>query len=190
MNIEQIQESLKHVLSESRYQHSLGVMEVAHDLAVIYSCDVDQAIYAGILHDCAKYVSNESLLQECELRQIQVTEVERKCPFLLHAKVGAIYAQQKYGVEEEQIMNAIIYHTTGRPNMTLLEKIIFTADYIEPFRKPLPRIEELRKTAYQDLDYAVFIILDNMLKYLTKSGNVVDYTTVQAYDYYKEMLNL
>jgi len=190
MNLEQIQESLKCVLSESRYQHSLGVKEVAHDLAVIYSCDVDQAIYAGILHDCAKNLSNEALLQECELNQIQVSEVERQCPFLLHAKVGAIYAQLKYEVDDEIIINAITYHTTGRPNMTLLEKIIFTADYIEPFRKPLPKIEELRKTAYLDLDYAVFMILDNMLKYLTKSGNVVDHTTVEAYDYYKKMLHL
>lgn len=190
MNSEEIREKLQEVLKASRYQHSLGVEEVAHDLAVIYRYEEDKASLAGILHDCAKYLSDEELIQECELNQITITEVERQCPFLLHAKVGALFAQTKYGVKDIEITDAITYHTTGRPAMSLLEKIIFTADYIEPYRKPLPRISEIRQTAYLDLDYAVFMILENMIHYLQETGNTIDLTTVETYDYYKKLLVL
>lgn len=187
MELEQIHKSLKDVLKESRYVHSTGVEEVAHDLAVIYKCNERQAVLAGILHDCAKHLSDEELLQECRLYQLPITEVEVKCPFLLHAKVGALYARTKYGIEEEEILDAITYHTTGKPGMTVLEKIIFVSDYIEPYRRPLPRIEEIRKTAYQDLDYAVYLVLENMIQYLEKSGSTIDQTTIETYQYYKKL---
>lgn len=190
MDLEQIHESLKEVLNESRYKHSLGVKEVAQDLAVIYGYNEDKAILGGVLHDCARYLSNDALLQECDLRHISITEIERSCPVLLHAKVGALFARIKYGVEDEEVINAITYHTTGRPKMTLLEKIIFTADYIEPYRKPLPRIDEIRKAAYRDLDYAVVLILENMVNYLKDSQKAMDQTTLQTYEYYKKILVL
>ena len=190
MELEQIHKKLKESLKESRYVHSTGVEEVAHDLAIIYGCNERQAVLAGILHDCAKCLSDEALLQECRLNHLPITDVEVECPFLLHAKVGALYARIKYGIEEKEILNAITYHTTGRPGMSILEKIIFVSDYIEPYRRPLPRIEEIRKTVYQNLDQGVYLVLENMVQYLENSGSIIDQTTTETYQYYKKILNI
>lgn len=188
MDLKQMRDNMKNVLRESRYLHSIGVEEVSHDLAVIYGYDTQKACTAGILHDCARNLSDVELLQESERYQLPVTPIELMNPFLLHAKVGAAYARCKYEIQEEEIINAIIYHTTGRPDMTLLEKIVFTADYIEPYRKSLPRIDEIRKEAYTDLDLAVFMILENTLDYLKDSDVAIDTLTVDTYHYYKVVL--
>lgn len=190
MNLDQMRDCMKEVLKESRYRHSEGVEEVSCDLAVIYGYDAEKAGIAGILHDCAKNLSDEELLKECERYHLPITEIEHSCIFLLHAKVGAAYAKDKYNVVDEEILNSITYHTTGRPGMTLLEKIIFTADYIEPYRKPLPRIDEIRRAAYKDLDIAVFMILENMLDYLNNSAADIDTLTVETYQYYKMKLKM
>jgi nicotinate-nucleotide adenylyltransferase len=188
MEIEQIREKLKMQLKNTRYLHSEGVEEVAVDLAVIYGYDMERAKLAGLLHDCAKYLTDEELLAECEKHNLPVSEVERKCAFLLHAKVGAFYARTKYGVADDEILDSITFHTTGRPGMTLLEKIIFTADYIEPYRRPLPRINEIRSAAYSELDQAVLMILDNTLRYLKECSAEIDTLTDDTYHYYKTML--
>lgn len=188
LDLQLIRDDLKKILKDSRYQHSTGVEEVAHDLALIYGYDTDKAITAGILHDCAKNLTDQELLEACRKYQLSVSDIEKKCLYLLHAKVGAALSRDKYGVCDDEILNAITYHTTGRPAMTLLEKILFTADYIEPYRKPLPRIDEIREAAYRDLDLAVYMILDNMLNYLQDTGGEIDTLTVQTYDYYKEYI--
>jgi predicted HD superfamily hydrolase involved in NAD metabolism len=164
------------------------VEEVACDLAVIYGYDAEKAGVAGILHDCAKNLSDEELLQYCEKYQLEVTEIEARCPFLLHGKVGAAFAKDLYEITDPEIISSIVYHTTGRPNMSLLEKIIFTADYIEPYRKPIPRIDEIRKMAYSELDLAVLMILENTLGYLEQSKADIDTMTVDTYKYYKAKL--
>lgn len=186
MDPEQIRENLKLHLKQSRFLHSIGVQEVSHDLALIYGCDTKKAITAGILHDCAKNLTDEELLQACKKYHLPITAIEEKCVFLLHAKVGAALAKDRYDISDEEILNAITYHTTGRPGMTLLEKIVFTADYIEPYRRPLPRINEIREVAYRDLDLAVYMILENILNYL--NGSDIDALTVETYDYYKKLL--
>jgi predicted HD superfamily hydrolase involved in NAD metabolism len=185
MDLELMRDSMKMLLKVSRYRHSVGVEEVANDLAVIFGYDVEKACIAGILHDCARNLTDEELRKECERYHLPITEIEYICLFLLHGKVGAAYAQFKYGVEDEDIINAITYHTTGRPAMSLLEKIIFTADYIEPYRQPLPRIDEIRRNAYTDLDRAVYMILENTLEYLKNSSAEIDMLTVETYEYYK-----
>lgn len=190
MDIEQIKEKLSKILKPSRYRHSSGVEEVAMDMAAIFGYDIKKAGLAGILHDCAKYLSDEELLDECEKYGLPVTDIEKRCAYLLHAKVGALYAKIKYGVDDEDILSAIRYHTTGRPNMTLLEKIIFTADYIEPYRRPLPRIDEIRKAAYDTLDLAVLMILENMVDYLEGTAEAIDTMTIETYKYYKDLLML
>lgn len=187
-DLEPIRENLKKLLKESRYLHSTGVEEVAHDLALINGYNTDKAATAGILHDCAKYLTEEELLRVCEDSHIPVTDVERRQAFLLHAKVGAAFARSKYGIEDEEILSAITYHTTGHPNMTMLEKIIFTADYIEPYRRPLPRIDEIRRTAYENLDLGVYMILENVLNYLKSTGEEIDPLTEETYEYYKSVL--
>ncbi len=188
MNLEQIRDSMKSILKPARYLHSTGVEEVACDLAAIYGYDMEKASIAGILHDCAKNLTDEELLSECVSHQIEISEVEKQCVYLLHAKVGALYARTKYGIEDEEIQNAIRYHTTGRPAMTLLEKVIFTADYIEPYRRPLPRIDDIRRAAYSDLDTGVFMILENMLDYLKDHAETIDTLTMETYHYYESVL--
>ncbi len=188
MDIQQLRDSMKEVLSPSRYLHSIGVEEVARDMAVIFGYEEEKAGTAGILHDCAKYLSDSQLLEQCVAAHLEVREVEKECPFLLHGKVGAVFAKEKYGIRDEEILNSIVYHTTGRPGMTLLEKIIFTADYIEPYRKPLPQIEEIRKTAYTDIDLGVLLILENMLSYLRRSNAVIDTITEDTLYYYQALL--
>lgn len=181
---------MRKILTDKRYRHSLGVEEVAYDLALIHGCDCTKSRIAGILHDCAKHLTNEELIEECMRNSLPISDVENQSIYLLHAKVGATFAQLKYGIEDVDIINAITYHTTGRPNMTLLEKIIFTADYIEPFRRPLPRIDYIREIAYNDLDFAVLLILENTLDYLQDIGVVIDPLTIETYHYYKKVLVL
>lgn len=188
MKLDDLREDLKSVLKPSRYRHSIGVADVSCDLAVIYGFDMEKAEVAGLLHDCARNFADEQLLVKCREYKLPVSDIEERCPFLLHGKVGAVIAKEKYRVEEDEIITSIIYHTTGRPAMTLLEKIIFTADYIEPNRKPLPRIEEIRQAAYSDLDLAVTMTLENMLKYLTDSGSEIDTLTIESYEYYKTVI--
>jgi predicted HD superfamily hydrolase involved in NAD metabolism len=190
MELELIRDNLKLRLNESRYLHCIGVEEVACDLALIYGYDIKKARVAGLLHDCAKNLSEPELLEECKKYHLSISAIEKKCAHLLHGKVGAAYVKERCGIEDDEILNAIIYHTTGRPNMTLLEKIVFTADYIEPYRRPLPRIDEIRRAAYQDLDLAVFMILENMLEYLQDSASDFDTLTVETYQYYEKVSQL
>lgn len=188
MDLEQIREHMRLTLTPPRYLHSLGVEEVACDMAVIFGYNEEKARLAGILHDCAKCISEEELLANCVKYKLTVTETERQCPFLLHGKVGAAFAKDRYGVEDEEVLSAITFHTTGRPAMILLEKIIFTADYIEPYRKPLPRITQLREAAYSDINLAVRLVLENMIQYLESSNDVIDTITIDTYHYYKSLI--
>lgn len=165
---EEIQESLKKRLKPSRYRHTLGVMETAEKLARHYgTVDPERARLAGLLHDCGK---NEGSA-------------------LTHGPVGAEIAREEYGVKDEDILNAIRWHTTGRPGMTDLEKIIFIADYIEPGRDRAPRLDELRKMAFQDMDKTIVCILEDTLSYLQKSGVKVDGQSIDTYNYYKNRNN-
>lgn len=191
MELYQLEELMKNILSQNRYIHSLGVQEVSYDLALIYGADMIKASIAGILHDCARGLKEEELLTECKKYNLPVSEIEEKSVYLLHAKVGANFAKVMYGVKDEEILNAITYHTTGRPKMSLLEKIVFLSDYIEPNRKPLPRINEIRRVAYDvNIDYAVFMALENTLEYLKSIGVTIDTITVQTYNYYKTVVNI
>lgn len=185
MEAEQLRESMRLVLNKSRYQHVLGVEEVAVDLAVIHGSHTNKARTAGILHDCAKFLTEDELLRESKKYNLPISEAESRSVYLLHAKVGAVYAKEKYGVVDEDVLNAITFHTTGRPGMTLLEKIVFTADYIEPNREPLPRIEEIRIAAYDNLDLAIFMVLENTLNYLQSIDATIDNRTNETYIYYR-----
>ena len=190
MDLQMLEDSMKKTLKQPRYLHSIGVEEVACDLAVIYGYDTEKASIAGILHDCAKNLSDEELLSYSKQYQLPVSEIEARCPFLLHGKVGAAIAKDQYHITDSEIIDSILYHTTGRPDMSLLEKIIFTADYIEPYRRPLPRIDEIRWMAYTNLDRAVLIILKNTLNYLEQSKAEIDTMTVDTYHYYKKLLSV
>ncbi len=183
-----IQEKLCKKLDDKRYRHTLGVMYTSAALAMAHGQDVKRAQLAGLLHDCAKCVSNKKKVKICQKHEIPVTPFEEENPFLLHAKLGAYYAKKKYGVEDEEILSAISCHTTGKPNMTPLEQIVYIADYIEPMRDTAPNLGEIRRLAFQDLDKCTYKILKDTLDYLNSSPGKIDITTEQTYQYYRERI--
>ena len=129
--INELRKTIEQELSSKRYQHTLGVSYTAACLAMAHDADMDHAMIAGLLHDCAKPLKGEEQITFCEKYHLEISEVERQNPSaLLHAKVGAHLAQTRYGVTNPDILNAIKYHTTGRPKMCKLEKILYIADYM------------------------------------------------------------
>ena len=153
-----------------------------------YQYDIKKAEIAGLLHDYAKCNDDNTLLLKCKEFHIDITEIESKSPYLLHTKLGAFYARERFGIQDSEILDAITYHTTGRPNMSMLEKIVFTADYIEPSRRMIPKLDEIRKVSFQNIDLAVYMILENTLNYLKKNKDkLIDPMTENAYEYYKKL---
>ena len=187
-NIIKMQKKLKKYMDGMRYQHTLGVMYTAAAMAMRYGEDIEKAQVAGLLHDSAKCIPNAKKLKLCTQKNIPISEVERRSPFLLHARLGAYIAKEKYHVEDPDILNAITYHTTGRAEMTLLEKIIFLADYIEPMRSKAVNLPEIRALAFQDLDRAVYLTMRDTIAYLEKDKSCLDQQTVVAYNYYKDLI--
>ena len=179
-----MQKKLAKYLDEDRYEHTLGVMFTCAALAMVHDCDLITAQTAGLLHDCAKCIPNKKKLKMCSQHHISVSEFEQEHPFLLHAKLGAYVAKAKYDVTDENILSAITWHTTGKPDMTLLEKIVFTADYIEPGRDQAPNLAWLRQLAFTDIDQAVCEILKQTLDYLRDQGGEIDPATEVTYSYY------
>lgn len=187
-NIVKMQKKLKKYMDEMRFVHTQGVMYTAAALAMCYGVDMEKAQIAGLLHDSAKCIPNQKKLKMCRQHGIPVSEVEDHAPFLLHASLGAYIAKAKYDVEDPEILSAIFYHTTGKPDMSMLEKIIFVADYIEPNRTKAPNLDQLRKLAFSDLDRTVYLILRDTLIYLENEKACLDNQTVVAYNYYKERM--
>lgn len=189
MKLGKIQEKLKKVQNERRYEHTLGVAYTATCLAYRYGEDPEKARLAGLLHDCAKHLSGEKALEMCVKYDLPVNNIEKNNPFLLHGKVGALIAQKKFNVDDEDILNAITYHTTGRPGMSLLEKIIYVSDYIEPNRDFASNLDTVRKLAFENLDMALMKILEDILKHLLDKNLPTDPMTQKTFDYYiKEQL--
>lgn len=186
--LQQMQKQLKTTIDGERYFHTLGVMYTSAALAMVYEVDLETAQIAGLLHDCAKCLTNEERLAICKEQNIAISEAELQNPFLLHAKVGAYLARANYEVDNEAICNAIAYHTTGKPEMSLLEKIVFVADYIEPARDRAKNLTFYRKIAFENIDLCVYHILKDTLEYLEDKGGVIDKMTSISYEYYKELV--
>lgn len=183
-DIIKIQKSLKSKLKDSRYQHTLGVAFTAASMAMKYSIDINKAYVAGLLHDCAKYMESEEMLVKAQKFKLDISNAEKEKPDLLHAKLGAYYAKKKYGVEDDEILSSICSHTTGKPNMSLLDKIVYIADYIEPNRYKMPRLDSIRKKAFEDIDECLCMILEDTVSYLEETGVYMDETTLKTYEYY------
>ncbi len=188
MNIKDIKKELKKVLTDKRYEHTLGVAYSAMCLAMVYDTDIKKAELAGLLHDNAKCMSDEKLLKKCKKHNLNMSEIEKEQPYLLHAKLGAFYAGEKYGVCDKDIISAVYYHTTGHPDMTMLEKIIFVADYIEPGRNKAHNLSEIRKLSFSDIDKAVYRITEDTLRYLNNDKRKLDEMTEKTYHYYKNII--
>ena len=146
---------LRSTLSEHRYTHSLGVMETAVRLAEIHGADVEPCRTAGLLHDCAKHLNVQKMLEVIQEYHIPLYPGEEEYPYLLHAPAGAAVAQRDYDVHDPVILSAIRCHTVGSKDMSLIDSIIFVADFIEPNRKEFEGLSHARALADQDIGAAV-----------------------------------
>ena len=189
MKYKDIQRDLKGILKEARFRHTMGVVETSVRLAEIYGCSKKKAKYAALLHDCAKHQPDPDKIAMCRREGIPVSSAELMNPSLLHAKCGAILARQVYGVTDEEILHAIRVHTTGVPNMNLLDQILFVADYIEPGRDSAPDLDRLRELALHDLDLTTYRILEDTVTYLNdRKGAGTDPTTMKTRQFYKDLI--
>lgn len=187
MEISEILNKLSSSLKTSRYNHSVAVGYTAASLAMRYGYDVRKALIAGLIHDCAKAYSDTEFIEIATKENIAVSDTEKLSPQLLHAKIGPVIAKKQYNIEDEEILSAICFHTTGRPDMTLLEKIVFVSDYIEPGRDKDKDLEKLRQIAFDNIDKAIYLISRNTLEHLKTTDFVIDKTTEKTYEFYKEL---
>lgn len=188
-SMDEIRKSLKKELDKSRYEHTMGVMYTAAALAMAHGADQKKAMLAGLLHDCAKCIPNEEKMELCKKYHIELTQAEINNPALIHAKLGAFLARKKYHVTDEEVLHAILVHTTGEPGMNLLDKIIYIADYIEPGRDKAKNLPVVRPLSFQNLDTALLKILGDTLDYLKSTGKEIDTLTEQTYQYYKSKVD-
>lgn len=181
MEVEEIKEYLKNVLSEKRYYHSECVMEMCEELATIYNVDVETARKIGIAHDVAKEMPTEEKFKYMEENNLEVEEIEKKYPTLLHAKIGADIAQKQFGFTKE-MGQAIEAHTTAKPNMSMLSKILYIADWVGKDRK-FEDTYYLRELAKQDIDKAILYSLDSIIKDKIDSKEEIHIDSILARNY-------
>ena len=167
-------------LKHKRIPHVLGTEQEAIRLAERYGADVEKARVAALLHDCTKRLDMEEQLALCRQYGIRLDALEQQALKLLHAKTGAAIARDVFGVDDE-IYRAIWWHTTGHAGMTLLEKIMYLADYIEPSRD-FPGVDKLRAVCYKDLDEGLLMGLEMTIEEMTSMGNPVHHATIEARD--------
>lgn len=180
MTYENMQATLKSRLKPRRYEHSLGVAETAVFLAERFQLDVEKARLAGLLHDCARQYPDEKLAEEARRRGIAIGQVEGAMPLLLHAGIGAELIKEEYGVEDEEISQAVRRHTVGGSDMAPLDKIIYFADMIEPGRS-YPGVEELRRLSREaSLDDMVLEGLSRSILFVTSRRLLLHPDTIAA----------
>ena len=189
MELSQMEQKLQGMLSEKRYRHSLGVMETAVKMAQIFGVSPKQAQLAGLLHDCAKDIDKSIMPKMCEKLGVHLDPVKLEQRSLIHADLGAKIAEYAFGIEDTEILDAIRYHTLGRPNMTVLEKILYIADFTEPNRKSFPGLDELRKLSEEDLDLAMLRAVESSINYVKSQGNLLHEQSVKTQKFYNELIN-
>ena len=180
--------SLRSRLLEDRFFHSLNVADMAKELALIYGEDPDKAYLAGLVHDCTKNTPQQKQLQIIEDAGIKLSELERRNKKLWHAISGSVFIKTEYGIEDEAIISAVRYHTTGKAGMTLLQKIIYTADFTSAERD-YEGVERIRLLAREKLDSAVYEGALFTTEKLESLGLEVHPDTVDAMNYYREKIN-
>lgn len=185
-DLSSIREKLKKNLSSKRYEHTLGVAYTSACLAMRYGADQYRAELAGLLHDCAKEYKDRELPDICAKSGFQIGAEERQAPQVLHAIYGPYLAKTRYGVTDAEVLDAIRWHTTGKPDMTLLEKIVFVADYIEPNRYKSDNLPVVRPLAFADLTACVYRITEDTLAYLKQRGYYIDRMTESCCKWLKE----
>ncbi len=178
--IEEIKAELSKILSDKRYVHSLGVADEAKKLAGKYGVDENRAYLAGLVHDCAKEVPPHDMEGILKTKYgVSVDSMSKLTPKILHGVLGACEAQSKFGIYDPEILDAVKYHTTGKGNMSMLAKIVYIADYIEPNRD-FDGVDELRRLAYTNIDEAIIKGIDDTITDLIKRGLLLHPDTIHA----------
>lgn len=185
METELIKKKLGKMSTPERFKHSLNVAWVARNLALKYGEDTVKAEIAGLLHDCAKDLDNDTLQRMLRDFKIDLDTVMQRIPKLWHPLVGAVIAEREFKVYDPSILKAIRIHSTGAAQMSLLDKIVFLSDKIEPLRNN-EGVEEIREIAKDSLDRAVLKVLDRGILYLVKKGLLIHPLTLEARN---DMLN-
>ena len=175
-------------LKESRLIHTLGVMNTASALAKANGADIKKCEKAALLHDCAKYMPIDEMIAICERNFIELNNLEKVDEGLLHSKAGACLACEKYGIKDSEIIEAIKWHTTGKPDMSLIEKIIFISDYIEPNRTHSDKLPMYRMIAMVDINLVCMNILKDTIDYLESINKKIDSKTIETYQFYKKLI--
>ena len=186
MKRDKMEYKLKKELDRQRFEHTLGVEQTARELARVFGEDEEKAALAGLLHDCAKCMPLSQMIKAA--RHADVDPVMKESKALMHAVAGRCVAQDVYGVQDEDVLAAIRWHTTGHAGMTRLEKIIYLADVIEPNRKPYPGLEALRAQCMQDLDGAMHTALRMSLEHVKEQGKMLHPDTLAALAMYEPEL--
>lgn len=181
MEIEEAKRVVEKMLPEKRFRHTVGVSRTAAALAERYGASKEKAALAGMLHDIAKYFSDDQLKAIIKRRPDITDRYLHYSSKLWHAPAGAAYVQEQLGIDDPEILNAMTYHTTGKRQMSVLEKIIFLADYIEPGRD-FPGVEPVRQAAEKSLDGAVIMELRQTIMHLLEKGRSVYPDTFDAYN--------
>lgn len=180
MKYEEIENDVKSVLSEYRFTHSLGVAKKAIELAKIYGVQEEIAKKVGIAHDIAKEMTDEEMIEYAKANNIRIDEIETVKPSLLHGKIGADIAAKKFGFTQDMI-NAIKWHTTGRENMSMLEKIIYVADKTEENRKGTRfNLEKSRELSTQNIDETLIFLMNEFITYNVKNEWLIHPETIKA----------
>lgn len=179
-----LQNTLKsYLLSQERIEHSVRVANLSVELAKVYYIEQIQAYTAGLFHDIAKDITYEKSIQLARTYNYTLTESEIMNKKLLHAPIGALLAKFELGIENDDIINAIRWHTTGRANMSVLEKIVYIADVAEPGRKFL-EAQEIKDLSFKDLNKAIVLSIKYSIKKLIEADRTIDSKTIECYNYY------
>ncbi|MBQ2932885.1 MAG: bis(5'-nucleosyl)-tetraphosphatase (symmetrical) YqeK [Clostridia bacterium] len=187
-SIDEIIEYLKSNLSEKRFLHTMGVAETAKDLATRWGVEPSKAYIAGLVHDCAKEVPFVKTIELLEKSGVALSLIEKSTPGILHAPLGAILAKEIFGIDDEEILCAVKFHTTGRENMSGLEKIIYIADFIEPNRR-YSESAEVRELAKTDIDKAALKETDMVIKFNIAKGKMLHPETIHTRNYLLRVIN-
>lgn len=180
----QAQRIIKNRLSQPRYEHSMGVARVAEKMAARFGVDARKAFITGVFHDYAKNLGPLKLLEIAAAAGLITDRVEEETPDLLHAPVGAYLLETGLGVEDAEMLEAVRAHTVGSTNMSILDKIIYLADMIEPGRSDYPHLERLRQLSEYDLDGAMLLGVESTIIYCLKRGRLLHPRTVEVRNEY------
>lgn len=182
VQLEKAYDFIKGNLKEKRFIHTLGVVSVAKKLADLNGVSEEKAEIAALTHDIAKNISEDDMKKLLKDENISLSPSEKMTKELWHSILAPVVAKNKLQIEDEEILSAIRWHTTGKENMSTLDKIIFIADMIEPSRN-FKGVDEIRKITLEDLDKGVLLGLDHSIEYLIEKSVIIDINTVKARNY-------